>query len=51
MVNHPEGATFPRHFHDGRVDNVRVSSMPDDVELAVREFLSFVRSSLERSSN
>jgi len=49
MVDHPEVATFPKHFHDGRQDNMRVSSIPDDVDLAVREFLSFVRSSLERS--
>ena len=50
MVDHPEVAMFPKHFHDGQEDNVRVSSIPDDAELAVREFLSFVRSSLERSS-
>ena len=48
--DHPEVVTFPKHFHDGQEDNVRVSSIPDDAELAVREFLSFVRSSLERSS-
>ena len=48
--DHPEVFTFPKHFHDGQEDNVRVSSIPDDAELAVREFLSFVRSSLERSS-
>ena len=51
MVDHPDGATFPKHFHDGREDNARVSSIPNDVGLAVREFTSFVRSSLERSSS
>ena len=50
MVDHSEVATFPKHFHDGQEENVQASSIPDDVELAVREFLSFVRSSLERSS-
>ena len=49
-MDHPKVAAFPKHFHDGQEDNVRVSSIPDDVELAAREFLSFARSSLERSS-
>ena len=48
--DHPEVVTCPKHFHDGQEENVQVSSIPDDVELAVREFLSFVRSRLERSS-
>ena len=34
MVDHPEVATFPKHFHDGQEDNMRVSSIPDD---AMRE--------------
>jgi len=39
-------ATFPKHFHDGSDGNVVKSSINDDPEKAVREFLIFVRRKL-----
>lgn len=39
-------ATFPKHFHDGNENNVVESSISDDPEKAVREFLTFVRQKL-----
>jgi hypothetical protein len=39
-------ATFPKHFHDGSENNVVESSISDDHEKAVREFLTFVRRKL-----
>ena len=49
--DHPQVVTFPKHFHDGQEENVQVGSISDNAELAIREFLSFVRSSLGRSSD
>ena len=31
--------TFPKHFHDGKQENVRESFLPDGPEEAVREFI------------
>ncbi len=39
-------ATFPKHFHDGSESNVVASSISDNPEQAVREFLTFVRRKL-----
>jgi hypothetical protein len=39
-------ATFPKHFHDGSENHVVESSISDDPEKAVREFLTFVRRKL-----
>lgn len=39
--------TFPKHFHDGREDNVVESHISDDPEQALREFLAFVRRKLQ----
>lgn len=39
-------STFPKHFHDGREDNVVASRISDDPENALREFLTFVRCKL-----
>ena len=39
-------ATFPKHFHDGSENNVVDSSISDDHEKAMREFLAFVRRKL-----
>ena len=39
-------ATFPKHFHDGSESNVVASSIADDPEQAVRNFLTFVRRKL-----
>jgi len=38
--------TFPKHFHEGSEENIRESSISDDPEQAVRQFLTFVRESL-----
>lgn len=45
--DHPEVSTFPKHFHDGSEENVRLSNIPDDPLEALREFLAFVRSNLK----
>ncbi len=39
-------ATFPKHFHDGREDNVVESHISDNAEEAIREFLTFIRHKL-----
>jgi hypothetical protein len=44
--DHPEVATFPKHFHDGSEAVVRESSLPDDPRDALRAVLDFVRASL-----
>jgi len=36
-------ATFPKHCHEGTESHVKESSLPDDPEEALREFLSQVR--------
>jgi hypothetical protein len=36
-------STFPKHYHDGSEGNVTASYISDDPEMAVREFLLFVR--------
>jgi hypothetical protein len=38
--------TYPKHFHDGREDNVEESHISDIPETGLREFLSFVRAEL-----
>ncbi len=45
--DHPEVSTFPKHFHNGSEENVRSSNIPNDPLAALREFLTFVRKSLE----
>ena len=42
----PDFATFPRHFHNGAEDQVEESRLGDDPEIALREFLAFVRTKL-----
>ena len=34
-------STFPRHFHNGSEDIVVPSNIPEDPELALKEFLNF----------
>lgn len=41
--------TFPKHCHEGQENRVRESSLSDDPESAIREFLTVVRERL--SSN
>ncbi|MDQ5768384.1 toxin-antitoxin system TumE family protein [Thiothrix subterranea] len=36
-------STFSKHYHDGSEGNVTASYISDDPEMAVREFLLFVR--------
>ncbi|MGA9347552.1 MAG: DUF6516 family protein [Anaerolineae bacterium] len=38
--------TFPKHFHNGREDNVESSFISDSPEEALRDFLDFVRGKL-----
>jgi len=33
--------TFPKHFHNGSEESVMVSHIPDNPELALKEFLTF----------
>ena len=42
--------TFPKHFHDGREENVVESYTSDKPEEAIREFLTFIRSTLSSYS-
>ncbi|MBI1299837.1 hypothetical protein GC175_33345 [bacterium] len=44
--DHPEVATFPKHFHNGDEDTLEESYISNDPTAAVREFLSFVREQL-----
>lgn len=39
-------STFPKHFHNGRQDNVESSFISDSPEEALRDFLNFVRGRL-----
>ena len=39
-------ATFPKHFHNGREDNVESSFISDSPEEALCDFLEFVRGKL-----
>lgn len=42
----PTIATFPKHFHNGSESQVEESHLSDDLEMAFREFLTFVRAKL-----
>jgi len=41
--------TFPKHFHDGKEDQVTESSISDVPEEALRQFLAFVRDKSQES--
>ncbi len=41
--DHPEIATYPKHYHNQTEDNVEESYIPDDAPSALRFFLTFVR--------
>ncbi len=43
-------ATFPHHFHDGSETNVIESHISVDPEIALRQFLAFVRGNMPSSS-
>ena len=38
--------TFPKHFHDSSEGNVKESELDDKPEVALREFLNFVRKNI-----
>lgn len=40
--------TFPKHFHNGREDNVIESHISDNPEEAIWEFLLFVRIEIKK---
>ncbi len=40
--------SFPKHFHDGNEGNVKESTINENPEKAIREFLNFVRLKLEK---
>jgi len=44
--DHPHIATHPKHFHNGREDNVEESYIPDDPSSALHYFLTFIRNQL-----
>ena len=44
-------ATFPRHFHNGSETNVSESHLSPVSETALREFLAFVRATLDTSAS
>jgi hypothetical protein len=44
-------ATFPRHFHDGSETNVSESHLSEAPEVALREFLAFIRARTGASSS
>ena len=45
--DHPDLATYPKHFHDGSEEVVRPSTISDDPQAALREFLALVRNCLQ----
>ena len=44
----PSVATFPKHFHNGSESQVEESYLDNDLSLALREFLGFVREKLTK---
>lgn len=44
--DHPDVATFPKHFHNGSETALEESHISDAPPLALREFLAFVRDKL-----
>src|SRR5665647_2414436 len=45
-----ETKTFPKHFHDGKEENVKESNIPDDPLSAINYFLAFVRDFLKKEA-
>lgn len=43
---HRHITTFPKHFHDGSEYSVRDSDISDKSEIAIREFLKFIRNKM-----
>lgn len=45
-IKHKHVKSFPKHFHDGSEDKVEESKISNNPNIALREFLTFVRNSL-----
>jgi len=43
-------STFPKHFHNGSEEIVILSHIPDNPDLALKEFLTFVSENIENES-
>jgi hypothetical protein len=46
--DHPQISTFPKHFHDESEDRISPSEISDDPVEALREFLTFIRTRMEK---
>ncbi|WP_456475783.1 toxin-antitoxin system TumE family protein [Candidatus Pyrohabitans sp.] len=46
--DHPDIATFPKHFHEGTKENVKESYLSEDPEEALLEILNFIRMRLKK---
>lgn len=44
--DHPDVATFPKHFHNSSENAVEESHIPDELVIAFQQFLMFVRNKL-----
>lgn len=49
--DHPEISSFSKHFHDGSEDNLHPSAISNEPVAALREFLAFIRKSLQDKGN
>jgi len=45
--DHPQIATFPKHFHEGSSENVKESHISEDPEEAIVEILDFIKAKLK----
>ncbi len=48
--HHREIATFPKHFHFESENNLKESKISDEPEIAIIEFLNFIRKILQESN-
>jgi len=46
LKKHEKIKTFPKHFHQGSEENVKESNIGDNPEIAIRDFLKFVRENM-----
>lgn len=47
--DHPEIATYPKHFHNGDEHNISSSNLSYEPLYAAREFLEFARKNIQES--
>ncbi|MEX2704021.1 MAG: DUF6516 family protein [Candidatus Freyrarchaeum guaymaensis] len=45
--DHPQVATFPKHFREGSSENVKESRISEDSEEAIVEILDFIKAKLK----